>query len=174
MAEGRIDAYADALLGVAQAEGALETVEEELFRVARTVEGDDNLRTTLVDENIPVERRVGVVQDILQTAHPTTKGLVSFLVSSGRVRDLPAIIDRLVQQAAERRSEAVAEVRSAIPLDDVTRDRLAEALSRHTGRKVSVKVVVDESILGGIVAEVGDSVIDGSVRTRLNQLKEAL
>ena len=174
MADDRVDAYADALLEVAQAEGALETVEDELFRVARTIEGNDELRNTLTDENIPVERRVGVVQDVLQSAHQTTRGLVSFLVSSGRVRDLPAIIDRLVEQAAEQRAEAVAEVRSSIPLDDSQRERLAEALSRHTGRQVSVKVIVDESVIGGIVAQVGDTVIDGSVRNRLNQMREAL
>jgi F-type H+-transporting ATPase subunit delta len=174
VADSRVDAYADALLEVAQAEGALETVEDELFKVARTIEGSDELRNTLGDENIPVERRVGVVQDVLTNAHPTTRGLVSFLVSSGRVRDLPAIIDRLVEQAAEQRSEAVAEVRSAIPLDDSQRERLAEALSRATKRQVSVKVIVDESVIGGIVAQVGDQVIDGSVRNRLNQLREAL
>ena len=173
MAE-RVEAYADAMLAVAQSEGALDTVEEELFRVARTIEGNDELRTTLVDENIPVERRVGIVQDVLATAHPTTRGLVSFLVSSGRVRDLSAIIDRLVAQAAEQRAEAVAEVRSAIPLDDGQRERLAEALSRATGKQVSVKVIVDESVIGGIVAQVGDTVIDGTVRNRLNQLRESL
>ena len=170
----RVEAYADAMLAVAQSEGALDTVEEELFRVARTIEGNDELRNTLVDENIPVERRVGIVQDVLTTAHPTTRGLVSFLVSSGRVRDLSAIIDRLVAQAAEQRAEAVAEVRSAIPLDDGQRERLAEALSRATGKQVSVKVIVDESVIGGIVAQVGDTVIDGTVRNRLNQLREAL
>lgn len=170
----RTNAYAEAMFEVARAEGALETVEDELFRVARTLEGNDELRNTLVDENIPLERRIGVVQDVLRTAHPTTRGLVSFVVSSGRTRDLTGIIDRLVERAAEERSEAVAEVRSAVPLDDGQRDRLARALSAATGRRVSVKVVVDESVLGGIVAQVGDTVIDGSVRNRLNQLREAL
>jgi F-type H+-transporting ATPase subunit delta len=170
----RIDHYATALFEVAQAEGSLETVEDELFKVARTIEGSDELRSTLTDPGLPVERRLGIVSDVFRTAHPTTLALVSFVVAAGRTRDLPAIIDRLVEKAAQERAEAVAEVRSAIELPDELRQRLAEALSRRTGRKVSIKAVVDESVLGGVLAQVGDTVFDGTVRTRLNQLREAL
>ena len=171
----RIDAYASALFEVARAEGSLEAVEDELFKVARTIEGSDELRSALTDQAVPVERRQGIVEDLLGGwASPTTTALVSFVVGAGRARDLPAIIDRLVEHAAEERSEAVAVVRSAVPLDDGQRRRLAEALGRATGKRVSVKVVVDPSILGGIVAQVGDTVIDGSVRSRLDQLRETL
>jgi F-type H+-transporting ATPase subunit delta len=75
--------------------------------------------------------------------------------------------------AAEANKE-VAEVRSAVPLTADQRDRLAKALEDATGKQVEVKVVVDPSVLGGIVAQVGDTVIDGSVRHRLDQLKNAL
>lgn len=174
-ATDRIDAYAAALFEVAKAEGSLATVEEELFRVARTLEGSDELRATLTDQAVPVERRQGIVEDLLGSrAAPVTTALVSFVVGSGRSKDLPAIIDRLVERAAEERSQAVAEVRSAIPLDDDQKDRLGAALGKATGKNISVKVIVDPSILGGIVAQVGDTVIDGSIRTRLNQLREAL
>ena len=170
----RIDAYAAALFEVAKGEGSLETVEDELFKVARTLEVNDELRGALTDQAIPLERRQGIVEDLLgNRASPVTTALVSFVVGSGRARDLPAIIDKLVQRAAEERHEAVAEVRSAIPLDDAQRQRLAEALSRRTGRQVAVKVIVDPTILGGVVTQIGDTVIDGSVRTRLNQLKES-
>ena len=169
----RTDSYAAALFEVAKAEGSLERVEDELFRVARTIEGSDDLRSTLTDAAVPVELRQGIVEDLLGgRASPVTTALVSFVVGAGRGRDLPAIIDSLVQRAADERSEAVAEVRSVVPLDDGQRSRLAAALGRATGKKVSVKVVVDPSILGGLVAQVGDTVIDGSIRTRLNQLKE--
>jgi F-type H+-transporting ATPase subunit delta len=170
----RVDAYAQALLQVAKAEGSLDTVEDELFRVARTLEGNDSLRSALTDQAIPVDRRQGIVEDLLSgKASPVTTALVSFVVGAGRGRDLPAIIDRLVQEAADERSEAVAEVRSAIPLNEDQRTRLAAALSRATGKQVSVKVIVDPSVLGGVVSTVGDIVIDGSVRHRLDQLKEA-
>jgi F-type H+-transporting ATPase subunit delta len=171
----RIEGYAAALFEVARVEGALETVEEELFRFARALEGDDALRSALTDQALPVDRRRGIVDDLLgPRAHPVTANLVSFVVAAGRARDLPQIIDRLVQRAASERHRAVAEVRSAIPLDEGTRARLAEALSRATGKAVEVKVIVDPSVLGGIVAHVGDTVIDGTVRSRLDQLRERI
>jgi F-type H+-transporting ATPase subunit delta len=170
----RADAYAAALFEVARAEGSLDRVEEELFRVARTVEGNDDLRARLTDEALPVDVRQGIVEDLLSgRASPVTTALVSFVVGAGRSRDLPAIIDALVARAAAERDQVVAEVRSAIPLDAGQRERLAAALGAHTGKQVSVKVVVDPSVLGGLVAQIGDTVIDGSVRHRLEQLREA-
>jgi F-type H+-transporting ATPase subunit delta len=170
----RVDHYAEALFEVAKAEGSLETVEDELFKVARTVEGSDELRSTLSDANVPLDRRLGIVQDVFRNAHPTTLALLSFVVSTGRTRDLTDIIDRLVERAAEERKEAVAEVRTAMELTDDQKARLAAALGKATGKNVSVKVIVDPTVLGGVVAQVGDTVIDGTVRNRLNQLREAL
>ena len=174
-ANDRNDAYATALFEVAKAEGNLERVEAELYQVARAIEGSDDLRSKLTDQALPVDLRQGIVEDLLgDRTQPVTKALVSFVVGSGRARDLPNIIDRMVTRSAEERSEAVAEIRSAIPLDDDQQQRLATALSNRTGQKVSVQVSVDPSILGGIVATIGDTVIDGSVRRRLDQLKDSL
>ncbi len=171
----RVNAYAGALFEVAQAEGSLETVESELFTVARTLESSDELRSNLTDARVPVEGRQAVVEKLLgDKAHPTTTALVSFIVGSGRARDLPAIVDKLVERSTSERGQEVAEVRSAMPLDDDQRKRLAEALGKATGKKVSVKVIVDPAVLGGLVARVGDTVIDGSVRHHLTQLKAAL
>jgi len=171
----RVDAYASALFEVARAEGALEMVEDELFKVARTFEANEQLRSTLTDAVIPVERRLGIVEDLLGgRAAPITTALVSFVVAAGRSRDLPAIIDKLVERAAADRKQVVAEVRAAIPLDAATVERLAAALSTATGKSVSVKAVVDPSVLGGVIARIGDTVLDGSVRHRLDQLKEAI
>jgi F-type H+-transporting ATPase subunit delta len=174
VAESRSDHYATALFEIAKGEGSLETVEDELFKVARTIEGSEDLRTTLSDPNIPLERRIGIVQDVFRSAHPTTLALLSFVVSTGRTRDLTAIIDALVQRAAEEREEAVAEVRTAIDLDEDTKRRLAEAIGKKTGKKVSLMVIVDPSVIGGVTVQIGDTVIDGTIRTRLNQLREAL
>lgn len=173
--QSRVDAYASALFEVAKAEGSLETVESELFTVARTLESSDELRSNLTDARVPAEGRQAVVEKLLSDkAHPTTTALVSFIIGSGRARDLPAIVDKLVEQSTSERGQEVAEVRSAMPLDDDQRTRLAEALGKATGKKVSVKVIVDPAVLGGLVARVGDTVIDGSVRHRLTQLKAAL
>ena len=171
----RIDGYASALFEIAKAEGNLDEVEDELFRFARSLEGSDELRTALTDELVPAERRQAIVEDLLGSkASSTTVSLVSFVVAAGRGRDLPAIISKLVERAAAEKDRTVAEVRSAIPLTDDQRRRLAAALANATGKQVEVKVVVDPSVLGGAVATVGDAVIDGTVRTRLDQIKSLL
>ena len=174
-ATDRIDAYASALFEVARAEGQTADVEDELFRFASTLESNDQLRDALTDERIPAAKREAIVEDLLGAkASPVTANLVSFVVGAGRGRDLPNIIDRLVARAAEARQHEVAEVTSAIPLTDEQQQRLAVALGNATRKKVEVRVTVDPSILGGIVARVGDTVIDGSVRHRLDLLKEKL
>ena len=175
MADDRTLAYAEALFGVARAEGTLGEVEDELFRFSQTLQGNDELRNTLTDAAIPAARRQQIVEDLLGgKASPTTVALVSMVVGTGRARQLPTIIERLVEMSAAEANKEVAEVRSAVPLTDDQRERLAKALEDATGKQVEVKVVVDPSVMGGIVAQVGDTVIDGSVRRRLDQLKNAL
>lgn len=171
----RLDGWADGLVAVAAAEGDLATVEEDLFRFARTLEGSDELRSVLTDEAIPAGRRLGVITDLLGgRASPLSAALVSTVVAAGRARQLPEIVDRFVQRSAASRDRVVAEVRSATPLEGDQRDRLAEALGRATGKSVEVRVVIDPDVLGGLVAQIGDTVIDGSVRSRLDELRERI
>jgi len=175
LSDAVVDGYASAIFEVAHAEGVLDQVEDELFRFARVLEGSDQLRQTITDPALPSERRQGIVEDLLGgRAHPLTGHLVAFVVAAGRARELPAIIDLVVERAAAARRRVVAEVRSAIPLDDDQRTRLAHALSSNLGKQVEVKVVVDPSVLGGLSARVGDTVIDGTVRHRLELLRESL
>jgi F-type H+-transporting ATPase subunit delta len=167
------EAYARALLEIGRAEGRLAEVEDDLFRFARTLESSDDLRLALTDPSLPVERRIGVIEDLTGgKALQTSTALLSMIVAAGQASDLPVIVDRFVELAAAERKREVAEVRSAIPLDAAQTDRLAAALGRATGKVVEVKVIVDPSVMGGIVARVGDTVIDGSVRHRLELMKE--
>jgi F-type H+-transporting ATPase subunit delta len=171
MSESHIDAYARALFEIAKAEGSLDEVEDELFRFSRAFESSDSLRATLTDELIPAAKRQAVVEDLLgEKVTPITVQLVSMVTGAGRGRDLPAIIEKLVQRASAANEREVAEVRSAVPLSDDQRDRLAAALANATGREVNLKVVVDPTVIGGLVATVGDTVIDGSVRTRADKV----
>lgn len=175
MSSERIEAYAKAIQTIVAAEGRSEEVEDELFRFVRAMEGNDALRSALTDPHLPVERRVAVVDELLGSrALTTTNAVASFVISAGRAHDLPEIVDRFVALSAESRSHEVAEVRSAVPLDDETRARLATALSKATGKQVEVRVIVDEKVLGGLIARVGDTVIDGTVRHRLAKLKEQI
>ena len=173
--DARIEGYARGLFEVARAEGTIDEVEDELFRFARSYEGSDELRSALTDDTVPAARRQSIVEDLLGgKATPTTVQLISMVVGSGRTRDLPAIVDRLVQRAAASKDEQVAEVRSAVDLTPDQLDRLRAALANATGGSVRVKVIVDPNVLGGLVATVGDTVIDGTVRTRVEQLKSRL
>jgi F-type H+-transporting ATPase subunit delta len=167
-------AYADALFTVTRIEGNPERVEDELFRVARALEGSDDLQRALTDPQLPATRRQQIVEDLLGgAADPTTVAVVSLLVGVGRSNEIPAIVDAFVSRAARESGREVAMVRAAVELTPDQQQRLAEALSANIGRDVSVRVIVDPSVLGGIVTQIGDTVIDGSVRHRLNQLREA-
>ncbi len=173
--EDVVRGYAEALFSVAEAEGALRSVENELFAFAKAVELNTELRQALSDPALPAENKKAVIHDLIgDRAHPLTATLLGFVVESGRGRELSKIVDQLSTLAAERRQRALAEVRTAVPLSDEQRDRLVEALARATGRTLEVKVVVDPSVIGGVVASVGDEVFDGSVRTRLDDAKQHL
>jgi F-type H+-transporting ATPase subunit delta len=175
MTAERIDAYARAVLEVAQAEGYLAETEDELFRFARAFEGSDELRMALSDPALPAARRMAVVEQLLGVPSlASSRAIASFIVGIGRASDLPAIVDRFIALGAEARSHEVAEVRSAVALSDAQISDLAASLSRATGKRVEVRVVVDTKVLGGLVARVGDTVIDGSVRHRLDQLRATL
>lgn len=175
MADPRIEGYAAAIFEIARGEGVLDRVEGELFRVARALQSSDDLAEALADRRLPMERKQAVLDDLLALrAHPLTTAFVGFAVGLGRSGDLPQIADRFLAKAAEARNRSVAEVRSAVPLDDETVEKLASALAKRVGNQVEVRVVVDESVLGGLVARVGDTVIDGSVRRRLEQLRETV
>ena len=171
----KVEEYAAGIAKLAEAEGELNRVADELYQLGRTVESSDQLRTTLSDRAIPASRRIGVLEDLLgDSASPVTVNLVSMLVGAGRGNHIGPIADELVRQAAESRGQAVAEVRSAVALSEDQRERLRGALSKATGLNIDVVVVVDPEILGGVVAQVGDTVFDGSVRTRLEKMKERL
>ncbi len=174
MDDDRIGGYADALLAVAAAESAADAVGDELFRVAEAVRANESLRSVLGDRALPVERRIGVAEELLgERVSPVTSALVSMLIATGRGADLPAIVDEALARSAANRSLRLARVRSAVELSDDQKQRLAEAIKARTGNDVEIRVVIDESVLGGLVTEIGDDVIDGSVRRRMSQLRES-
>jgi F-type H+-transporting ATPase subunit delta len=165
--------YAQALFQVARAEGVLDQVEDELFRFARLLEREPKLREALTDIGLPPEHRANMVQELLgPKASPHTTNIIAFLVQQGRARELPKIIDSLVELAAEEERRAVAEVRTAAPLDDQQRATLAAAIARATGKQVDMKVIVDPTVIGGLLVRVGDQVFDGTVRRRLELAKQ--
>jgi F-type H+-transporting ATPase subunit delta len=175
MSSDRIRGYATAIFSIAEAEGSIDRVSDELFHFAKALERSHELRTALGDIAIPTERKQAVVNELLgDRASELTRHVVDFVVAQGRARELDAIVEELASLAAARRDKVLAEVRSAVPLDEEQRNRIGEALSKATGKVVDAKVIVDPTVVGGIYARVGDQVIDATVRKRLQDLKEAL
>ena len=166
-----IDAYAAALLAVLRAEGDT-GADDEILRFAQALEANDELRNTLADPHVPAAPRQQIVEDLLQgKASDVTTAAVSLVVGAGRAGDFPAIARALVAKLATASGRDVAEVRSAVALSEDQVSRLAASLKQATGKDVDVRVTVDPSVLGGIVTTIGDTVIDGSVRSRLAQVK---
>ncbi|MFM1790746.1 MAG: synthase subunit delta [Actinomycetota bacterium] len=176
MSDATTNAYAKALADIAEAEGVLARVDAEFTAVAAAYESNDQLRSTIGDQAIPVERRQGIVEQLLagKGAHPLTAQLLGMVIGAGRGRDLSAIASAIGNRNASSQGRAVAEVRSAVALSEDQQRRLGEQLAKAVGTEVNVKVIVDPSVVGGLVATVGDKVIDGSVRTKLDRVKARL
>ena len=171
----RISGYAQAVLAVARAENDQPAVESDLAAVAGALRHSEELRSTLADSGIDLERRMGIVEDLLSgPARPATTALVSMIVGAGRGGDLLDIIEATIEHAAAGRNRRVARVRSAVSLTPQQQDRLAEAIKASSGLDVEVHAIVDPSLVGGLITEIGDDVIDGSVRSRLQQMRSGL
>ncbi len=170
-----VHAYAEAILTAARAEDALERVEDELFQFARALEQHGELRDRLADPMLDTATKLEVLGDLIgRRAHPQTVAAIVWVIQAERARQLKAIADGLVALAARERAHSVAEVRSAVPLSDDQQRRLSEALEQSTGVPVDVKVVVDPEVVGGLVVRMGDTVIDGSVASRLSTVRSHL
>lgn len=171
LAEG----YAAAFFEVAKAEGALTVVGNELATFANAYESSPQLQQTLTDQAIPLERRQQVVEALLGSkAHSVTTNLVSMVIGAGRARELPSLVSALLTRSAAEQGKASGEVRSAHPLTAEQQAALTAAVEKSTGKSVSLTFLVDPTVLGGVVTKVGDSIIDGSIRHRLDQLKAAI
>src|SRR5215218_4263040 len=115
--DAAVQGFGEAFFAVAEAEGVLDKVEDELFAFGTAVEQSPELREALTDASLPVENRTAVVRDILgERAHPLTAALVGFAIEAGRAKDLGPIVTAMAAIAADRRDARLAEVRSAVPL----------------------------------------------------------
>ncbi|MFC4610561.1 F0F1 ATP synthase subunit delta [Streptomyces maoxianensis] len=161
---------ATADLTAAQRAGALDDVEDELFRFGRIVESSTALRAALTDKSAPASAKGGLLRSLLGgKAKPVTERLVVRLVTRPRGRSLEAGLESLSKLAAARRNRMVAVVTSAVPLTDQQRQRLGAGLARIYGREMHLNLDVDPEVLGGLVVRVGDEIIDGTIVARLDE-----
>ena len=166
---------ATAALAAAEGDGVLDDVEDELFRFARLLEREPELRAALTDPGLPVARKTALVEALLGgRARPATVRLVEVAVTRPRGRSLEAVLEELSRLAAARRHRLVAQVRVARPLEADQTARLAAAVGRLYGREVQLQVDVDPAVLGGVEVRVGDEVLDGTVSRRLQDVRRRL
>jgi F-type H+-transporting ATPase subunit delta len=171
----RLDGYATAVLESVDDDRGLSEIEDELFRFERIVAGSGDLSEALTGRDLPADARSGLVGDLLAgRASPASTRLAAYAATIGRPRDYLSLLDALVARVAAESHRRIADVRAVVDLTDEQTARLAAALGRIVGQHVEVRVTVDPSVLGGFVATIGDTVVDGSVRHRLDLLKERL
>lgn len=170
-----VNAYADSLFQVARAEEMADRVEEELTRLSKSLESNAELREFLSDPQISSAGKKSALSQIFSRAvSPLTLHWIDMVVDQGRQRRLPAIIEAFFTLAQEAREKVTAEVVTSIPLPEDLIQRLEKELSRVTKKRVFLKPLVDESILGGVIVKIENKVIDGSVRHRLEEIKKEM
>jgi len=171
-----IELLADqAAFTVAEANGSLDTTEEELFLFSRALDSSPALQMALTDPSQSVQTKAAIVRDLLGgRASATTDQVLQYAVGHLHGRRIDAVVEDLGNLAATQRERVVAEVRVAAPLDAAQEARLSELLGRLKGRTVQLNVAVDPSVLGGVHVKIGDEVIDGTIASRLEQARRAV
>jgi F-type H+-transporting ATPase subunit delta len=153
---------------------ALEEIEDELFRFARTVADAPELRAVLSDWSVPADRRAGIVETLLAGKASAVTVRMAVAAARMRTRDMADLFDWLAERVAEARGWRVARVRAAMEVDDEERRRLGEAMARLAGRPVEVRVAIDPTLIGGAQVVIGDLLVDATTRHRLQQIEERL
>jgi F-type H+-transporting ATPase subunit delta len=158
----------EAALDAADARGELDSVEDELFRFGRIVAADRELGRILSDRSAPAEGKSALLDRLLSgRISPVTELLLRNVLTGRHVGHAEKVIEQLSDLASRRRGLWVARVTSAVALTDAQEQRLTDVLGRLYGRTIGLQVTVDPSLLGGLVVQVGDEVIDGSIAHRL-------
>lgn len=164
-----------AMLAVAERDGSIEDVEDELFRFGRILEGQPRLARLLTDPAAKGEDRAALLTSLVaDRVSPVTARLLDEVVRRPRGRALDALAGELSELAAARRDRYVAYVTAPALLGAEQEQRLTAALSRVYGRAISLQVEVEPGLLGGLVVRVGDEIIDGSVSSRLDAARHRL
>ena len=160
------------LLATAERAGHIDRVEDELFRFERIVAGDPALRDTLSSRNTDGNGKAALVRGLLEgKAAPETVRLAEQAVRAPRGCRLDRTMEAYLALASTRRDELTALVTAATPLTEQQGARLRSALEAHYGKAVSLQVVLDPTVMGGIRVQVGDDVVDGTVLRRLDEAR---
>ena len=168
--------YAKALLQIGVASRSFDALGRELDRAAETISRSPELKNALENPIFPVSKRRLVLEDLARplALSAPVKNLLLLLLDKGRIAALPDIARAHRELVDEQAGRARATVTSAAPLDPGVEARLKGALEKHTGKTVILDKKIDPALIGGAVAQVGDLVFDGSVKTQLEQIRQDL
>jgi F-type H+-transporting ATPase subunit delta len=174
-----VDAFTElaieASLEAADAAGQLDDVEDELFRFGRIVGADRELARILGDRTAPADGKAALLDRLLSgRVSPVTAQLLRNVLTGPYAGNAASAIERLSDVANRRRGRSVARVTSAVALTAAQEQRLADVLGRLYGRTIGIQVTVDPSVIGGLIVQVGDEVIDGSIAHRLEAAERRL
>lgn len=168
--------WARAVFELGTETGQLKPLTDQLARFAQTYASSPELRSVLDNPVVEERHRAEILASVAQRLGLTPHALntVKLLAQRNRLQALPEIAARLTQLADERAGVVRARVTSAAPLAEAYVARLAVELEKVAGKKVVIERSVDPALLGGLVARVGDHVIDGSLSSRLERLERQL
>src|SRR5438552_6667749 len=168
--------YSAALADVVLASGEAETAKIELAVFSQMIDGNADLTSVLSNPSIAHASKEKVLEELLRKAKPsrTTGNFLRILLRNNRLTTLGEINDRFVSVLEERSGLVSAEVISARELPKAERTEFERTIEKLTGKRVRVNYAIDENIIGGVVARIGSTVYDGSVKTKLENLKEQL
>jgi F-type H+-transporting ATPase subunit delta len=166
--------YAEAAFQIGSAEGNLDAWERDLGRIGQLMQ-DDELRRIVEHPVVPYADKERL---LVRLAGPETireaVELVLLMVRRGRPRAIGPMVRHFGELLRRERGIVLAEIRSALPLEDAQRSSVQERLAELTGEQVEMNEVVDESLIGGIAVRIGDRLYDASVRSRLERLRARL
>jgi F-type H+-transporting ATPase subunit delta len=164
-----------ALLAVAEKDGSLDNVEDELFRFGRLLNREHQLGSLLADTATPADGRISLLDRLIDgKVSPVTAALLRQTVQLPRDRHLDVVSEELAELAAARRDRSVARVTTPVALSPEQEQKLTDSLARLYGRPMSLQIELDPSLLGGLVVQVGGEVIDGSVASKLAAARRSL
>src|ERR1019366_3287486 len=173
-ARRRVSGFADELLDQIDT-GDFAVIEEELFRWARTIDANLDLRRLLLDRDAPLDARLGTVEQLLAgKVNSVTLLLSRYVIEGGRSRDVVGTLDFLVDYVARSRDWRVARVFTARALDETSQGELVSSLKTLTGKNGELQIAEDPDLLGGVLVEVGDLRLDATTRGRLGALHDAV
>ena len=167
--------YAQAVFEIAKEAGSLDKWLADL-RTMNSLFGDQATVDMLEDPKLTRDAQYKIVDDLVSKVQvdPLVGNFIKLLVQRGRLASLPRIVEIFGEMYNREKGIIIADVITAIPLDDAHRKEVADRLARITGKTVELRMHTDPSILGGIVTRIGDELIDASVASRLAQLAERL